>query len=167
MHTRKRDYAANPRSPPVRKRRTRKKEPLRETNNKDLTSHFFPTLSLLPPLPPSPDLQTLPDPLEAKLYNPELPKAYTSDNSTLPPLPVSPEPHTHNTSTVLPLNTNTTHTPPDNDTFIPSHTHTSSDSVSQTISENISDLAAGISRINLDPNLTHQLHKLKRLSPPL
>ncbi|KAH9810420.1 hypothetical protein DFH28DRAFT_1132234 [Melampsora americana] len=112
--TRSRDYTANPRSPPKRKRRTTRKNilPIRETNDND-TSYFFPNLSLLPPLPHSPTIppQTLSklsvtsppshhshtseSPI-TELTKPEflvltVPFSFTFPNpSTLPPLPPSP-----------------------------------------------------------------------------
>ncbi|KAH9807457.1 hypothetical protein DFH28DRAFT_1139286 [Melampsora americana] len=55
MKTRRRDYTVNPRSPPKRRRYSKhKKETLPELSSSSSYPTFFPNISTLPPLPPSP-----------------------------------------------------------------------------------------------------------------
>lgn len=95
METQKRQYTVNPRSPPKRRRRTRSNEKQTQSELTDFSSDstntlFFPILSQLPPLPPSPIVEsqilfdthvqtTLTDSITARIN--------LTSQSQLPPLP--------------------------------------------------------------------------------
>ncbi|EGF99183.1 uncharacterized protein MELLADRAFT_68774 [Melampsora larici-populina 98AG31] len=145
MQTRRRDYAANPRSPPKRRKRTpRNKQTLPELAT---SSNLLPSynLSLLPPLPPSP--------LNLNL-------------SILPPLLDSPTDQIELTSTLIPDSSQThSHIPLPPSACIQSCESNTQDEFALSIPSTFtpeSEIADSLSRLTLTDNPTKPYYTVTR-----